>query len=111
MDQYPAILSRWEYMAAAKESGEPYVVLEFRISEGEFEGRKQWRNFSLQRQSLWALKKALVNMGADPDDLEGAFDLDDLMPDYIGSACLLDISQHTYEGTIRNDIKAVLPAE
>lgn len=106
--KYPATLEKWEYFPTAKSSGEPYVALTFHIIEGEFEGRKLWRNYSLQKQSLWAIKRTAVRLGSDPDMLNGPLDLDDFLPDLVGAPCVVDVGIHPYNDEDRNDVKDVL---
>lgn len=110
--EYQATVTDWEIKETkeGKNEGASYIAVEFTISEGEFENRKQWRNYSMLRQSLWALKKMLVNCGLSEDDLDGELDLDDLMPEVVGAPCTLKIGHHTYDGEVRNDVKDVLPA-
>jgi len=108
--QYPATLTSFEYHEAAASSGKPFYSLEFTISEGEYNGRKAWRNFSLQQQALWALQRAAIRLGADPDDVQGEVDMDEVLASLVGSECVLDIGVREYEGEDRNEIKAIRPA-
>lgn len=110
----PATLEAWEWNDTPKSSNaktdDPTVALTFRISDGEFEGRKMFRNYSMSRQALWAFKRALVRLGIDPSELDGDIDLDEIMPDLVGAECVLKIGHHMWEGEARNDIKDVLLA-
>lgn len=108
--RYNGIFESYEYRAQSKSSGQPYVVMAFRISEGDHEGRKFFRNFSLQKQSLWALKRVLVRLGVDGEELGGPIDIDDIMPEVTGAPCVLVIGTHLYEDEIRNDVKDILSA-
>lgn len=110
--EHDATITDWEVKQTkeGKNEGADYVSLEFTISSGEFENRKQWRNYSLLKQSLWAFKRVLIRAGMDEDDLDGEFDLEDLMPNVVGAPVRLKIGHHTYDGEVRNDVKDVLSA-
>jgi hypothetical protein len=108
---YQAALSGTKLVAEARTSKQPYVELSFTISEGEHTGRRQFRNYSLQPQALWAFKQTMVRLGADPDEFTGELDLNDIAEitaNYVGSPCQLDVGQREYNGELRNEVKAVL---
>lgn len=113
-DDYPAKLEAWKY--ESPKGKDPYLALTFVITDGEFEGRKQWKNCSTSAQSLWAMKRALTRLGADPDVIgdEDGFDLEDVMPDLVGNECVLRIDQYEYpedSGEYRNNVKDILEAD
>lgn len=107
---YPGKLADFKYVAVSKSSGKPYYQLEFDITEPE--GRKAWRNYSLQPQSLFAIKRALIILGADEDDLEGEIDLDEVLPQLIGADCTLAlVIDNEYDpDEPRNKVAKILPA-
>lgn len=93
----------------AKNPGSQYINWEFTISEGEFEGRKQWTNTSLLPQALFGLKGLLKATGQfDDDEIEGEmnFEIDDV----IGSEVTIVVGQKMYDGEKRNEVKRVKPA-
>lgn len=104
--KYEAVLTAYE-MKIAKQSNSPYVALTFDISEPEYEGRKAWRNFSLQPQALWALKQALVAMGIDRESLSGEVDLDEVLQGAVGLNCILELDIREWNGRFTNEVKAV----
>lgn len=73
-------------------SGQPKVTLEFTITDGEFEGRKVFTDCSLQSHALFALKRNLLAFGADPEDLEGSIDTDEVLANLRGSRVKLRVS-------------------
>ena len=75
-----------------KTSGQPKVTLIFTITDGDFEGRRIFTDCSLQPHALFALKRAMLAMGSDADDLETSFDTDELLEDLKGSRVRLNIS-------------------
>lgn len=54
-------------------AGNPMLEFEFKHADSN---RKAWRNFTLTSEALWALKQLLVDLGTDPEELEGEFDFD-----------------------------------
>lgn len=61
----------------SKRSSQPMLAVQLRIDEPEEEqGRLLFDNFSLQRQALWKLKRWMLTLGWDPDELESQIELD-----------------------------------
>lgn len=111
--KYASTFSEFKIVPEAKGSGQPYAALTFTINaeEGEYEGRKLWRNFSLQPQSLWALKQALINLGCSSDSFNAGDDLEDLLGSMVGSECILDVGMKQFNGEDRNDVRKVLASD
>lgn len=108
---YDCVLSDWEWVEESQTSGEPYIKFEFAVDEGEFEGRKLWRNSSVQTKALPYLKKLLLALGADADDVGGEFDADDLIPDLVGNPCRIKVKMREYEGEEQNEIERITAAQ
>lgn len=89
-------------------SGKPYVNWEMKIVDGDSAGRRAWYTTSLQPQSLWKLRQVLVNLGTNPEELEGDFELE--LADYIGRTCRIVIGHEEYNGEVRDRVVDVLPA-
>ena len=88
-----------------KTSGKPYLEFTFKMKDSE---RRIWSNYSLQPQSMWALKKVLVDaFGYDPEKLSGA-EVEFEPKDLLGKPCKLVVSQGTYEGKPTNEVDSVL---
>jgi hypothetical protein len=102
--KYAAVLAEYEFRTA-QGSGNPYVALTFNLVDHE--GRKAWRNFSLQPQALWALKAALVAMGIDRDSLGGTVDVEEVLQSAISNSCTLTLAIREYNGKLSNEVKAV----
>lgn len=113
-DNYDAKLDSWEWVDASKnKSGEyGYLKLTFVCTDDEHDGRKLFRNLSSSPTALWAMKRALIRLGADPEDLadDDGIDLDDLMPELIGAECVLRVAVREYEGEQVNDVKEIRQA-
>jgi hypothetical protein len=105
---YSAKVTKVTYHAKAKSSGQPYLEFEFGAIEGQGEKRRLWRNYSLQPQSLWALKQTLTRLGVEVPDGE----LDIEPEELVGQPCQLVVSvKPHYRDPDKedNDIDEVLP--
>jgi uncharacterized protein DUF669 len=111
---YTATLVKVE-QKIGKDSGQPYLEFEFDVENTN--GRKLWRNYSLQPKALWGLKLDLTNaFGWEVPD--GAFDLD--TDELLGSKVTLavtvkdhwkgEIDQSTGQVKKDNEILEVKPA-
>lgn len=105
---YEGALTGFKVAEAKSSPGQQYVSLEFTLAEGEFAGRKIWKNHSLQAQALWALKRTLLDLGADSEELEQDFDLEELLDTLKGDSVQLEVGQRTYEGKIQNDLLSII---
>jgi len=111
--EYAATLTGTKLVPEAKESKQPYVEMTFTIADGEFAGRKLFRNYSLQPKALWSFKQTLVRLGTDPELLSGELELEDvaeIAADAIGQPCRLSVGFREYQGNMRNELKEVLSA-
>lgn len=107
---YEVALDEWEYVEESASSGEPFVKLVFAIDDGgEYDGRKLFWNRSCQLKSLRYLKKALVTLGADEEEISADFDIEDVMPDLVGNRCRAVVGIREYEGDEVNEVKRILP--
>lgn len=105
---YEAVLTEFNIVESAKSSGKPYVAVTFKVTgPDEFKGRNLWKNYSLQSQALWGLKRDLVAMGVDPDSFGEDDDIGDIMTDAKGRACVLEVGLRPYNGEDRNEVKRV----
>jgi len=86
-----------------KTSGKPYLSVEFELPDED--NRKLWQNFSLQPQSLWALKAFMVTLGFDPDDMGGEFELEE--EEIVGNECCLNVGPPE-EGRKNNVIESIV---
>jgi len=86
-----------------KDSGEPYLKFEFKQAGSN---RKPWRNFSLQPSALWALKKLLVDLGIDEEELSGDFEFD--FADVLGDTVYLQFGpEREYNGKVYQEVISV----
>ena len=104
-DTYDAVLDEFELKQGPKGD---YYSLKFKITDGEFEGRSQWRNISITPNSLWAFKRACIALGADPGQFDGSLDTDEVLESVLGNPCRIKVSVREYEGRNTNQVDAVL---
>lgn len=107
---YPAMLVK-----ATWNNDKQYYNAEFQITEGEFEGRKQWMTLSLKPGALPFTKRNLIRLGADATDLApgSGVDTDDIVGSCYGNPCQLVVKllpHTTKEGEYMNNVADLLPA-
>lgn len=115
---YPCRLVSAEYKSQSKSSGQPYYLLTFTVDDelsSEGGGQNLFRNLSLQKQALWALKGALKAMGADEDVLSSDdVDLDEIFAGLIGTLVTLKVGTRSYtppgasEPQERNEVQQIM---
>lgn len=107
---YPATMTKRTF--AMSKANQPKVVLEFTFGAEAGEaaaGRKGFVECSLQVQALFKVKKVLVDMGVDPDDLEGPVDLEATLDGLMGAQAIIKVGHHEYNSAIHNDFYVVSP--
>lgn len=113
---YPAVFTEFQYVAKSASSGQPYLKMVYTVDDGENDGRKLFRNRSLQPQALFGLKQDVVALGADPEDWSGEVDVEEALSDLVGNACVLrvivrEISDKDGEPKMTNEVTKVLSSE
>ena len=104
---YQAVVAQCEQKTS--QSGNPTLAWQFAVTEPEeFVGRKAFFNTSLQQQALWNLKRTLLALGFEEDDLEGEIDLDP--GDLVGIECTLVVIEDEWQGETTGRVDQVLPA-
>ena len=91
-------------------SGQPYLNWQFKLQGGEFDGRRVFYTTSLQPQSLWNLKKLLIALGYNSEDLKGSLDLEPIMAEVPGIECVVVIGHEEYNGETRDRVLEVKAA-
>ncbi len=109
-DVYSAVVTKAEYIAQSKNSGMPTCSFEFTINDGPYDGRKLFRSYSVQPNALVFLKRVLLALGVDPDELSKEIDIDDVLADVLGNECNLKVSIGEYNGAPNNQIDNVMQA-
>lgn len=107
--EYRCVLSEAKLRKA--QSGNKTVNCIFTISDEEHEevnGRKLFTNYTLIKESFFALKRDLIAIGADPENLEGAFDIMEMFSSLYGSAVLAIVTvepDNRDPDTLRNRVR------
>lgn len=107
---YPARLVKRTF--GISKAKQPKVVLEYVFNEDAGEGvggRKAFVECSLQPQALFKVKKVLIDMGMDPDDLEQSIDLDEAFSSLMGAEAQIRVGHHEWQDSTRNDFYVVSP--
>lgn len=110
--KYPAKLTKHTF-GVSKEK-KPKVDCEFIFdSDGGDDnpaaGRKAFVGFSLQPQALFKIKRALIDMGMEPEELEGPVDIDAALSTLAGAEAMIRVTHHEWEGSTRNDFNVASP--
>lgn len=102
---YDAHIGSWKQFIA-KSSGNKVVEVTFTLDEHK--GRKAWRNYTLTPESLWAIKKMLVDIGVDEKRVSSKdTPLHEILNEVIGAPVKLKITRGEYEGKPKNDVAEV----
>lgn len=107
--EYTVTLTASEYVAESKSSKKPYMKFEMTVSDEEntaFNGRKVFRNFSLQPQSLFAIKQAMIAFDADADIFEdpSGLDLEEEVRSLYGNQAIVVITNEEFDGRMQNRV-------
>lgn len=87
----------------------PSIRMQFTVDEPEeHAGKKLFMNQTLiatgEKANLHFLKKNLVDLGADPADLDAEIDTDDILNDLIGAKVTLKVTIRPYQGNNYNNV-------
>lgn len=103
-DVYVAALVDVEVKEGAKGT---YWKWTFKIAEGDFKGRQQWTNTSLNENALWKLREVFEAFGVPTDS-----DTDDLVGNQVKLYVVQEpIEQGSRKGQMGNQIRTVMPLE
>lgn len=93
---------------APSKAGQPTLYAEYLISDTN---QRIFKSYSLQPKALWALKRDLMRLGADPEEMNSEnADLDDILQPLVGSTCTVVTDEPVYyplnaDGTPTPDAK------
>lgn len=111
---YNAVLTKTTYKEKSNTSGQPFVIFEFTVQDDDerYNGRKVFKNFSLQPQALWALKQAIVVLGGDVDELmnDEGVDIEEFLTGLVGAVATVVVSVKEYQGKDTNQVEAIKEA-
>jgi hypothetical protein len=110
---YPGKLSAFTYHAHPKDKpeGNAFYTLEYEITQGEGEGKKVWRNYTLSLTALPYLERDLVTLGADPDELLASeVELDDVIKPLLNAECGLKLDIKVVNGQETQNLAGIVDA-
>lgn len=102
---YTAVIHEVEEKESS--SGNPMLVIKWKITSKKSKGALLWDNVSLTPQALWRLKGLLEALGEDVPDSSLDLDIDDLS----GKECRVEIANEKYEGKDRPRISGYASLE
>lgn len=116
---YDGVTGTWEAKPTKAGDGtniEAKFLLDFMDEDGTPRNRTILVRWNLSRNSLWRIKRDLVDMGADPSDFEGEnVDLESILNSLFGTVptpVTVSLTQRSYtpeggEPRIQNDVNRV----
>ena len=93
--RYPARIDKAD-VRVSKEGGNPYLNIEFTLTEEPLTGRKVWSVFMLEPRALWKLRNLLVALGY---PVQGTSDFEPT--DLIGQEVGIVVTHEEYQGQLR----------
>lgn len=108
--RYNAKFEEYENDVAGTDGSDMVKMTYIITEEGEYKGRKAFRNLSLKPTALWMFKRTCIALGIDEAvfDTEEDLDTDEILDDAVGADCRLVIKERTWEGEKRSEIRSVL---
>lgn len=110
---YKCAVADVKYIAKPKNnSAIGYYEVKYTVSDedSEHKGRSVYKNFSLKPEALFAMKKAMVSAGTDPEKFTGKVDLDEEWKELIGAEVTCVVSVHEWNGEDKNQVDRVTDA-
>lgn len=93
--EYHAVLTNHKVVKPKEKDKYPYILAEFTVAEdeGEYAGRKAFRNFSSSPDGLWAFVEGAIALGADEEEVtQPSVDMDDMFTELRGNECYIQTS-------------------
>jgi hypothetical protein len=75
----------------------------------DYTGRTLYYITSLKQDALWNLKRTLIALGDEPDDLDQELDIEP--EDYLGRQCVADCKTEMYQGEPKTRVSRILPED
>ena len=92
----------FEAKPGTSKAGQPKLSIVFKIQDGDYKGRQQWLELSLQKQALWKVKGFLLAAGYPSEKMASGFELD--TADLVGRPIVIRVGTREYNGTQRNEV-------
>jgi hypothetical protein len=75
----------------------------------EIGGRKAYVEVALTDNALWKVKRTLIDLGYDPDLLEGPVNVKEAFETLLGADAVIRVGHHEYQNNIHNDFYVISP--
>lgn len=99
--------------AKTASTGTPMLTWIFKVSpehpDPQYTGRQIYHNTTLTEKSMWVLKRTLIALGDDPTDLDQEIEFEP--DDYLGRACVIEITHRQYQGRAVPNVNRLLPED
>src|SRR3990167_9240963 len=89
------------------DSGQPYLAFVLKATDGKYEGKKAYDNFSLQPQALWKLRGFMEAAGLEVEDGEMEIDIES----FKGIVVMADVIHEDYKGKPKTRINGYSAVE
>jgi len=106
---YNAVIFGRPEIRKGRDSGEPYINVEYHIKGGPHDSRKLWGTISLQKQSLWKAKTILERFGRKDLAESTSVRVSQIIEALAGQACQIVVVAKMKDGKNVNDITETLP--
>lgn len=105
---YDVIVDDAEFKMS-QSSNNPMISLKFKIENNEeYDGRMLFSNIVFSPNSMSFAKRDIARLGLN-SLLEGPFNPEDVVDEFIGQTCRVRVAIEKYEGEDTNRVKAILP--
>lgn len=89
--------------------GNPMISLTLQVEDGEYADRKLFTHVVFSPKAMGMAKRAIARLGLS-HLLEGPFNPEDIVDDFIGARAKARVTVEKYEGEDTNRVKSLLPA-
>lgn len=89
--------------------GNPMISLTLEVEDGEYAGRKLFTHVVFSPKAMSMAKRTIKRLGLNTL-LEGPFNPEDVVDDFIGARGRARVTVEKYEGEDTNRVKQILPA-
>lgn len=105
---YNVIVDDAEYKIS-QTGGNPMISLTLQVEDGEYADRKLFTHVVFSKKAMGMAKRAITRLGLS-HLLEGDFNPEDVVDDFIGARCRARVTIEKYQDEDTNKVKSLLPA-
>ena len=104
---YNIVVDDAEYKISSNNN--PMISLTLQVEDGEYKDRKLFTHIVFSPKAMGMAKRAIARLGL-THLLEGDFNPEDIVDDFIGARARARVTIEKYEGEDTNKVKSLLPA-